>query len=62
MLASYHDATECIKSWPTVICMQAVHSGADLESAISNCMGYRSEVISVTSWSFSSHLIVFVSI
>jgi len=24
--------------------MQAVHSGADLESAISNCMGYKSEV------------------
>lgn len=24
--------------------MQAVHSGADLESAIQNCMGYRSEV------------------
>ena len=32
----------------TLICpyyTQAVHSGADLESAISNCMGYRSEVI-----------------
>lgn len=25
--------------------MQAVHSGADLESAITNCMGYRAEVI-----------------
>lgn len=24
--------------------MQAVHSGADLESAVQNCMGYRSEV------------------
>jgi len=24
--------------------MQAVHSGADLESAIANCMGYKSEV------------------
>lgn len=25
--------------------LKAVHSGADLESAISNCMGYRAEVI-----------------
>lgn len=24
--------------------MQAVHSGADLESAITNCLGYKSEV------------------
>lgn len=24
--------------------VQAVHSGADLESAIQNCLGYRSEV------------------
>ena len=28
--------------------MQAVHSGADLESAIQNCFGYRSEVELVT--------------
>lgn len=27
--------------------MQAVHSGADLDSAISNCMGYKSEVTRV---------------
>lgn len=27
--------------------MQAVHSGADLEAAISNCMGYKTEVLSV---------------
>ena len=26
---------------------QAVHSGADLEAAISNCMGYKAEVLSV---------------
>ncbi|PSS28509.1 Alpha-glucan water dikinase [Actinidia chinensis var. chinensis] len=26
-----------------IYCLKAVHSGADLESAISNCMGYRSE-------------------
>lgn len=25
--------------------VQAVHSGADLESAIANCMGYKAEVI-----------------
>lgn len=35
-----------------VIYMQAVHSGADLESAITNCMGYKSEVLSVTGWRF----------
>ena len=28
--------------------MQAIHSGADLEAAISNCMGYKTEVLSVT--------------
>jgi hypothetical protein len=33
---------------PNMIYMQAVHSGADLESAISNCMGYKAEVLSVT--------------
>lgn len=32
-----------------LIYIQAVHSGADLESAITNCMGYRSEVSSQTS-------------
>lgn len=26
--------------------MQAVHSGADLESAIANCFGYSAEVMS----------------
>lgn len=35
---------------PIIIYMQAVHSGADLESAISNCMGYKSQVLSVTGW------------
>lgn len=35
---------------PIMIYMQAVHSGADLESAIQNCMGYESQVLSVTGW------------
>lgn len=35
---------------PMMIYMQAVHSGADLESAISNSMGYQSQVLSVTGW------------
>lgn len=30
------------------ITVQAVHTGADLESAVSNCMGYKSEVLSST--------------
>lgn len=30
---------------PMMIYMQAVHSGADLESAISNSMGYQSKVL-----------------
>lgn len=30
---------------PSSIWLQAVHSGADLDSAIANCMGYKAEVI-----------------
>ncbi|KAJ9554557.1 hypothetical protein OSB04_018602 [Centaurea solstitialis] len=32
--------------------LKAVHSGADLESAISNCMGYKSEVMPVSGQGF----------
>lgn len=39
--------------------MQAVHSGADLESAISNCMGYRAEVYSVTAWVMMLNMLIF---
>lgn len=43
--------------------MQAVHSGADLESAISNCMGYRAEVYSVTysvtAWVMLLNMLIF---
>lgn len=34
--------------------VQAVHSGADLESAITNCMGYKSEVMSLFWLCFST--------
>lgn len=37
--------------------MQAVHSGADLESAITNCLGYRAEVVSITSWNSSTQCV-----
>lgn len=33
-----------LQTFKFFFCSQAVHSGADLESAISNCMGYKSEV------------------
>ncbi|KAH9708773.1 alpha-glucan water dikinase 1 [Citrus sinensis] len=32
--------------------LKAVHSGADLESAITNCLGYRSEVINILNFFF----------
>lgn len=33
-----------------LIHLQAVHSGADLESAIANCMGYKTEVMLSTGY------------